>query len=379
MPDDKILILRHELHRKPEISNKEFETSKRITDFIIACLPDEVIDLSKTGKAFVFKGNETGEILMFRSELDALPITESANAEYSSTDPNAAHSCGHDGHMAILAGLAHRIAVDRPQKGKVVLLFQPAEEMEQGAKAVIEDPDFKGIEPDYIFALHNIPGEEINKILLKTGAFAAASKGLTVKLFGKPSHAAEPEKGISPANAIARIILDLNELMENKGQFTDVVLLTIIHIRLGEVSFGTTPGYAEIMMTLRAFNNQDMDFVARKSENIIKNVAQSEKLKFDISYNEDFPAVINDPGCVRLVEQSAVENNLSVKYLTAPYKWSEDFAYFTQNHKGCYFGLGAGVLHPALHSPDYDFPDEIIEAGINIFFNIYKKINFKNE
>ena len=201
MSINEIIQLRHQLHQFPELSNHEFQTAKRISEFMNQLLPDETINLGMTGKAFVFKGKEPGKTIMFRAELDALPIREATGVNYSSVNQNQMHACGHDGHMAIIAGLGQKIAINRPQKGRVVLLFQPAEEVEQGARDVVEDLAFKKIAPDYIFALHNIPGEESHKILLKSGTFAAASKGMTIRLFGKTSHAAEPENGISPANA----------------------------------------------------------------------------------------------------------------------------------------------------------------------------------
>lgn len=370
-----IIALRHELHRYPELSNKEFNTSERITAFINTFSPDEIIPLCATGKAFVFKGAEEGKTIMFRAELDALPITENPGPAYRSANTNISHACGHDGHMAILAGLAQKIAADRPLKGKVILLFQPAEEVEQGARDVVEDAAFKHIEPDYIFGLHNIPGVQSQKILLRSGTFAAASKGMTLTLTGKTSHAAEPENGISPANAISQIITRLQGLSQEKQRFTSLTLLTIIHIRMGEISFGTTPGYAEIMITLRAFENPDMEVLCREAEQIIKSVAAAERLTHDISYSEVFPALVNDEALVQMAAQAADENNFAAEYMQAPFKWSEDFSYYTQKYKGCFFGLGAGLTHPQLHHPDFDFPDDILETGINMFYTLYKNIN----
>lgn len=370
-----ITELRHQLHRYPEISNKEFRTSERITGYIRSLSPDEILEFSKTGKAFVFSGPVPGKTTMFRAELDALPITENSGVPHVSSNPGVSHACGHDGHMAILAGLARKIAGHRPKKGRAVLLFQPAEETEQGAREVVNDPRFREIEPDYIFALHNVPGFEMHKVLLKTGCFAAASQGWTVRLYGKTSHAAEPENGISPADAISRIIKHLHELRNNRRLFKDLTLLTIIHIVMGEISFGTSPGYGEIRITLRAFDDEDMKLLAQRTEIICSGIAKEEKLGCEISRGEVFPALINEPGCVKFVEQAAASAGPSVEYLDHPFRWSEDFAYFTQKYKGCLFGLGAGLNQPQLHNPDYDFPDELITTGINLFYNIYKSTN----
>ena len=373
-----VIKLRHLLHQNPEVSNNEYKTSETIIDYFKQFEPDKIIRLSKTGIAFIFEGKESGKTTMFRAELDALPINETSNRSYSSNKHNIAHSCGHDGHMAILAGLAEKVAKNRPQKGKTILLFQPAEEVEQGAKDVVDDLNFKLIEPDYIFALHNIPGEEANQILIKNGSFAAASKGMTIKLFGKTSHAAEPEFGISPANAISFIINKLNTL-SNNSSFSDLTILTIIHIVMGEISFGTSPGYAELRATLRAFENVDMTLLTELCEQIIEEVSNQENLKFEISYNEVFPATVNDPFCAEIITASAKKLNIMLKNTIKPYKWSEDFAYFTEKYNGCLFGLGSGINHPQLHNSDYDFPDDIIETGIEMFYAIYQKLNFTND
>lgn len=371
--DNNIVTLRHELHKYPEVSNAEHNTSKRILNFIKKYNPDDIIKLGETGIAFVFDGKENGKTTVFRSELDALSINEQTNMKYTSVNKNIAHSCGHDGHMAILAGFAQKISKNRPTRGKVVLLFQPAEELEQGARDIIENPKFINLKPDYLFALHNVPGFDKHKIILKKGSFASASKGMTITLTGKTAHAAEPDNGISPADAISQIIKELHELRVNKSLFNDFILLTIIHIQLGEISFGTSPGYAELRITLRAFENKDMDLLTTKCEKIIKKISKNEKLSCNISYSEVFPATVNNDICVKLVEESAKQENLDIIYIDKPFKWSEDFGYFTEKYDACYFGLGAGIIQPALHNPEYDFPDDIIETGINLFYTIYKR------
>ncbi len=370
-----VIELRHELHKHPEVSNNEYKTSERIVNFMKPLMPDEIVNLGETGKAFVFKGKESGKTIVFRAELDALPILEKNSLAYLSINPNVSHMCGHDGHMAILAGLAQKISKESHQYGKVVFLFQPAEEVEQGALDVVNDSSFKNIKADYIFALHNIPGVKKHNIVIKSGSFSAASKGMTIKLSGKTAHAAEPENGISPANAISRIINQLHKLKENKSLFKDLALLTIIHIQLGEISFGTSPGYAEIRVTLRSFENEDMALLTAHSEKIINGISKEENLECRISYSEEFPASVNDNECLGYVEESARQNNLEIETIKHPFKWSEDFGYYSQHYKSCLFGLGSGISQPPLHNPDYDFPDEIIESGINMFYGIYKKIN----
>lgn len=369
-----IIELRHLLHSEPELSNHEFDTSEKISHFFHALNPDSEVNIASTGKIFIFDGETNGTTLMFRAELDALPITEVSGVEYASENKGVAHSCGHDGHMAIVAGLAQKISQNKPHKGRVAFLFQPAEEIEQGARDVVNDPGFQSIEPDYIFALHNIPGLPKNNICTKYGSFAAASKGLTIKLTGKTSHAAEPEMGISPVHAIQHIVNELSELINNKTQFKDLTLLTFIHIQMGEIAFGTSPGYAEIRITLRAFLNEDMDFLTERVEQIIGRIAQKEKLELEMEYSEIFPALVNNDKCVEIIKQAAIENGLTSTEMEKPFKWSEDFSYYSMRYNAGFFGLGAGEETPNLHNLDYNFPDDIIESGITMFYSIYRKI-----
>ncbi|MEA3494614.1 MAG: amidohydrolase [Bacteroidota bacterium] len=376
--NQKLINIRHLLHQNPELSNQEIETAIRVSDFMKALNPDKIVNISKTGRLFIFDSNNDGKTTVFRADMDALPINEeNKTIKYLSLNKGIAHSCGHDGHMTIVLGLAQKIAENRPKKGKVILLFQPAEESEQGARDIVNDEKFNILKPDYIFALHNIPKEEKHQIIVKNGSFAAASKGMTVKLFGKSSHAAEPEKGISPADAISKIIEQLHNLRDNKTLFSDLILLTIINIKLGEIAFGTSPGYAEIRITLRAFENKDMKILTDKTEAVINKITEEENLKAEIKYSEVFPAIINNQKCFNLIKQSANINNYDIKEIDKAFKWSEDFGYYSEKYNTGFFGLGSGKNQPALHNPDFNFPDEIIETGVNLFYYIYKLINLK--
>ncbi|MEQ8526100.1 amidohydrolase [Gracilimonas sp.] len=369
-----VINLRRTLHRYPELSNLEFETSKRISSFFEPLNPDKEISISKTGKAFVFEGEEAGETLIFRCELDALPIQEKPNRAYRSSIKGVAHLCGHDGHMAIIARLGQLISQNRPKKGKAVLLFQPAEETYLGAKDVVESKEFHALSPDYIFALHNIPGVEKNTILLKKGSFSAASCGFTIKLEGRTSHAAEPQNGLNPYETATKITDQILNLANNdQSSFKDHTIATLIYIRLGEIAFGVSPGSLEMGITLRAYENDDLDLLCNKSEAIVGELAQENGLDYDWSYSEIYPATLNDPDCVDMITKSAESNKLTVQQMKHPNNWSEDFAYFTATNKGAQFGFGAGESLPPLHNPAYDFPDEIIEPSAHTFFSIYKE------
>ena len=372
---EELLNLRRSIHSEPELAGEEVVTASKIEKFISAYSPDEIIkNIGGNGLAFVFNGENKGPAVLFRAELDALPIDEINDFEYKSKYKDKGHKCGHDGHMTVLAGLAQRISSSRNFKGKVILLFQPAEETGEGAAKVLKDKKFSKLDPDYVFAFHNLPGYKAGSVIIKEGSFASASKGMIIQLTGKTSHAAEPENGINPSSAVAEIIRRYSALPGELDGAKEFVLTTIIHVRVGEKAFGTSPGYAELMATLRAYRNDDMDRLIAEAEKIASAVASDHKLKIKISYTEEFPATINEKECVEVITEAAGENGYSVNLINEPFRWSEDFGHFTKKFRGALFGIGSGENHPQLHNPDYDFPDEITPIGINMFYTIMKKL-----
>ena len=274
---DELKRLRQELHKNPELSNNESDTALRLKFFLSRCKPDDLIQgIGGEGILAVYNGAEPGPDVLFRADMDALPIIETNELNYTSVKKGVAHMCGHDGHMAILSGLAVSLSHNRPKRGRALLLFQPAEETGEGAFRALKDINMRGFNPEFAFALHNMPRYPKGAVLINHGTFAAASKGMVIKLFGKSSHAAEPEKGLSPALAVARTIEGLVQLSKSVRLFHGYVLLTVIYAKLGEVAFGTTPGYAEVCATLRAFNNEDMHLLTKFSEELVRKVAQEQ-------------------------------------------------------------------------------------------------------
>lgn len=363
--------LRRTLHANPELSGKEKETAIRIKDFLAGQAPDAIIDnIGGYGIAALYDSGREGPTVLLRADLDALPIDEVNTFPYRSQTTGVSHKCGHDGHMAILAGLSMIIKTHRPKKGRLVLLFQPEEENGQGANKVINDNKFRSIQPDYAFALHNLPGYKKNGVVVKEGPFAAASKGLIVELKGQSSHAAHPEEGHSPVSMFCELIAGMNRLPDIGGQFRDFSLLTIIHARLGEVAFGTNPGKATVMATLRTFLNSDMTTLYTKAVELARDLGEKHGIKTHISTTEEFPATINDTQATEIIRNAVSLSSAATANITEPFRWSEDFGHFSPITKSALFGIGAGQDHPRLHNHDYDFPDDIIETGISMFYHI---------
>jgi len=374
---DELSVLRHDLHKHPEISGNEYKTAKSIKAYFNRLHPDKIIDgIGGAGVAFIFSGEEDGPAVLFRAELDALPIQEDAKLAYSSQNNGIAHKCGHDGHMAILAGLGMFLHHNPPVKGRVILLFQPAEETGEGARQVLEDPKWAEIIPDYVFALHNLPGYPDGEIIMREGNFSSASVGFETILSGKTSHAAEPEKGNNPSEAIAGIIQDFQHELVQPDFYEDFVLATIVHILIGEKAFGTSAGKAIFRATLRAAQQDDFELLKKNALEVANKHALRYKLKTEMNWVEEFPVTNNTTEANKFILQAANKNGLSIKQKANSFRWSEDFGWFLQKYPGALFGLGAGENVAPLHHPDYDFNDKILQPGIDIFKDLCLQLNY---
>lgn len=374
-----LIDLRHTIHKNAEVSGKEKHTAKLIQDYLKKLNPDNLLtDIGGNGIAAEFKGEKEGPTVMIRCELDALPIVEVNDIPYKSQNEGSSHKCGHDGHMAILCGLGHLLHQFKPEAGRAILIFQPSEETGEGAQRVLDDDKFKKIEPDYIFSLHNVPGYPKGMILHRPGIFSSASRGLIVKYKGATTHASHPENGRNPALAMSHLIEELLALPQLKTSFSQAALITIIHARLGEIAFGTSPGYAEIMATVRTHKDDLMKYLSEKAEDISNKIGSIHELDVNLDWTQVFHATFNEKKSHKLVTKVAEQLDYDKKLLPQPFSWSEDFGRFTVSHKGAMFGLGSGENQPQLHNENYDFPDEIIENGSMMFFGIVDEILNEN-
>ncbi len=368
---DALIALRRDLHRRPELSNEEIETAANVAEHLSALSPDHLITgLGGQGVAAVFEGRDPGETVLLRCELDGLPIQEDSAAPHRSEVDGKGHLCGHDGHMAILCAVAHRLAARRPNSGRAVLLFQPAEETGDGARAVLADEKFINIQPDLAFSLHNFPGVEMGHVRIKQGAFACASRGARIRFTGRTAHSSQPETGVTPQNALCDFIRDASDLSRGAIGDEGFRLTTICHARLGDPSFGVLPGHAEVMVTLRSSGDAGVAALAEQCEALAARLAERDGLAVDFNYSEDFAATENDPEAVEIVTRALRDLGTPRTLMNAPMRWSEDFGLFAGAAKSAMFGIGSGVTQPALHNPDFDFPDALIRPASDIFLRI---------
>jgi len=365
----KLTNLRQKLHRIPEASGEEMKTAGLIEKELRKTKSDQLITgIGGHGIAAIYKGINPGRgmNLMIRCELDGLKIREETKLAYQSVHENRMHACGHDGHMAIVTGLAGMLDQQRPKTGSVILLYQPAEETGEGAEKVLSDPKFENLKIDRAVALHNLPGFKKGAIYIRSKTFAAASVGIRISLKGESSHAAYPAQGINPAGEIARVVESVRQINSANSKKDQLSVATVTFIKLGEEAFGISPGNGEIGVTLRAETDELLENMQAKLMDDLASIKKEFKGEITGKFTEPFAATVNDREGVKQFK-SAVEDVAKIEKLDRPFPWSEDFGVFRKKCPITLFGIGSGKKSKPLHSEYYNFDDTLIPAGIRVF------------
>lgn len=362
--------MRQELHSIAELSGEEKNTQSQLKNWLNSFGIKQFIDFDDTtGFCAVYDSGKPGSTIAFRTDTDALPIKERNVFSYRSKQEGVSHKCGHDGHMATMLELAKRLSESPLEKGRVVFIFQAEEEIGAGAKKMYQAPQFLELKIDEVYGYHNLPGEELSKVILIEPIFACASAGLKFVFQGTSSHAGEPEKAQSPLPLMETLkdeVQSLNTPLETKDFFQ----ATLVYMKLGEENYGITPGDGEMSFTIRSSTQQHFD--QKKSE--ILELANSEAsrsgLKLKTQIIDEFPSLEVDPQAVKIVEDNAKKAGLDVERRKHPFRWSEDFGYFTRQTKGTFLGLGLGENTKPLHDPEYDFNDKLLKPAADLFESI---------
>ncbi len=372
---DELTAWRRDLHRRPELAGQEAETAATVQRMLDTLSPDKVLTgLGGHGVAAVFDSGQPGPAVLLRCELDGLPIHEIGDLPYRSEKDGHGHLCGHDGHMSWLAGMARLLSRQRPARGRVILMFQPAEEDGAGAARVVADPAFAQIAPDYAFAIHNMPGMPLGDVALDAGPVTCASAGMHVSLTGRTAHASLPETGISPAPALAQLMPALTALGHGQPKDHDFTLVTITHARMGEPAFGVAPGQAELFATLRTRTDNGMEALRQQAEALARDAADACGLTLSIGYEDVFVTCNNDATATDIARRALDRLGAHVDDAALPLRGSEDFGRFGAGANLAFMLLGAGEGTATIHNPDYDFPDALITPGVRIFAAIVDEI-----
>lgn len=347
---ERIKALRMQLHTCPRLSGEEEDTARLIAAFL---RENTTLEVHLEGNRLwcAHREENAAETVAFRADLDAI----------SAPGGGVFHGCGHDGHSAILAGLA--LHLEGKTLGKNVLfLFQNGEETGAGAKP-FRDHLLAREHIDRIYGFHNLPGWPEGTIVSRPGTFACASRGFIAHVAGSQSHAAYPEQGKNPAQVLSRAVLALPGLRETVP-YDGLLMATVVGLQVGGENFGVSAGEGTLLLTLRS---EDLDALERYQSAIAGGVAEAcvqNGMTASFSIRDDFPDTVNDGALLSRARVSWQAKKLSQQLLEEPMRWSEDFGWYLKRIPGVYFGIGAGENWPGLHTPEYEFNDAILTRGV---------------
>lgn len=360
MDFERIINLRSKLHTCPELSGCESVTLGEIESFLRSFTSLHVERREGWLLAKHWEGDDLPAV-GFRADVDAIP----------DGCGGARHGCGHDGHAAILCGLALALEGRRLSKN-VCLIFQPAEEIGTGAKMICDSWDeLRTL--TRIYGLHNIPGYGRGELLVREGCFACASCGLIVRAQGSPAHAAYPEDGINPAPFLCQLALEIPGMIEAiRGDSGRMLMSTLIGLRVGGENFGLSASEGELCLTLRAHRQEDLDALIAQITDHARAACAAAGMNCTFERRDPFPDTTNDPDAVAQSRAAWDKAELPVRELAEPMRWSEDFGWYLKHVPGMFFGVGIGEDHPGLHTQEYTFDDSIIARAVEALHALLK-------
>lgn len=347
---ERMKTLRRQLHGCPRLSGSEADTAAMLADFLQAHTTLEV-HLEGNRLWCIHREPEADETVAFRADMDAIPAE----------DGTPFHGCGHDGHSAIFAGLGLWLE-GKPVGKNVLLLFQDREETGAGAKPFC-DSLLEREKIHRIYGFHNLPGWQTGCIVSRPGVFACASRGFAAHVRGSQAHAAYPEQGKNPAQVLSCAVLALNDLRQEIG-YAGLLMATVVGLQVGGENFGVSAGEGTLCLTLRSESLDALEEYQRAIEKFLRGRCAELGMEVTFAIRDAFPDTVNDDGLLARARRQWEAKKLPQQTLEEPMRWSEDFGWYLKRIPGMYFGIGAGVDAPGLHTPEYEFNDAILERGV---------------
>jgi amidohydrolase len=367
---DAAIAMRRELHEHPELSTEEFRTQKVIVERLRGLGLDDVRAIANTGVTAIVRGARPGPTVLWRADIDGLPLMEETGLPFASTN-GAMHACGHDGHTAIALALAEIIQNNRGVlSGAVRFAFQPAEERIGGARRMIEQGVMDGV--DRAYGLHLWASNPVGELLVVPGPIFAAATHIRIIIRGRGGHASAPHQTVDPIVVAAHTIVALQTVVSRAVDPQDTAVLTIGRIE-GGVRGNIIPNEVMMSGTLRTYKPAVLERMLRRIEQILHGVASAWGAEHQFDHST-LPAVVNDPDCAALVQgvaaaylgTDAVGGNRATG--------ADDMSYFLEAAPGAYFLLGAaprdaGRVHPH-HHPKFDIDEAAIPLGIEVSLRV---------
>lgn len=356
---------RHHFHQHPELSGQEAETARLVAGRLSALGLDVRTGVGGHGVIATLRGAHPGPMLALRADMDALPIREQSQVSYRSQNEGVMHACGHDGHTAVLLGVAHVLATRQEQiAGTVRFLFQPAEELGLGAKDMIAAGAMEGV--DAAVALHAWPALPVSQIGVRMGAMTASADTLEIVIHGKGAHAAYPHLSADPVIAAAQTILALQTLASREVDPVQPVVVSVTQMTAGTAP-NIIPETVRLAGTIRTHSYEVRAALPAQIRRLCEGICVAHRCRCEVTVQDGILPVINDPAIASLIAEAAGETlgRENVIALPAASMGAEDFAAYLALAPGALFRLGLGDPTP-LHAPTFDFPDAALPVGVNV-------------
>ncbi|WP_227270348.1 M20 aminoacylase family protein [Roseobacter weihaiensis] len=369
-----IAAWRQDLHAHPEVLFDTHRTSGIVAEKLSAFGCDEVVTgIGRTGVIGVIKGKSdtSGKVVGLRADMDALPIPEETGVAYASKTPGQMHACGHDGHTAMLLGAAKYLCETRNFDGRVVVIFQPAEEGGGGGREMCEDGMMDRFGIQEVYGMHNWPGLEVGQFAIRPGAFFAATDLFEIEVEGKGGHAAKPNETIDSTVVASHIVLALQTIASRNADPVDQVVVSVTGFETSSQAFNVIPQKVLMKGTVRTMSAEMRDMAEARMTKLVEGVAESFGAVAKLNYMRNYPVTVNHE--VQTDFAASVARTVSGDCAPADLVMGgEDFSFMLEERPGAYILMGNGPS-AALHHPKYNFDDEAIPAGCSWWAEIVEQ------
>lgn len=367
---------RHDLHAHPETAFEERRTSDVVAEKLQSFGLEVHRGLAGTGVVGILRNGE-GPAVAFRADMDALHMDEQTNLPHASRHQGRMHACGHDGHTAMLLGAARYLAENPSFKGSIAFIFQPAEENEGGGRVMVEEGLFDRFPVDEVYGMHNWPGLDVGRMAMRPGPMMASYDIFELTLSGKGTHAAMPHLGSDVIVAGTQIVNAWQTIPSRNTHPVDAAVVSVTQFHAGD-TWNVIPATAVLRGTTRTFRAEVQDMVERRMRDLAGAIAGAMGVEASFRYERRYPSTVNTADATEKARQAAarVVGDGAVDLDPMPSMGAEDFAFMLQKRPGCYVWLGAGPSDGGrnLHSPHYDFNDQLLPIGASYWVRLAETV-----
>ncbi|WP_300583748.1 M20 aminoacylase family protein [Marivita sp.] len=366
---------RRYLHQHPELMYDVHETAAFVVEKLRGFGVDEITTgIGRTGVVAVIKGrtDTKGRVIGLRADMDALPITEASGVDYASTVPGKMHACGHDGHTAILLGVAQYLTETRNFDGTAVLIFQPAEEGGAGGLAMVEDGLMDRWNIQEVYGLHNSPGIPVGHFAIRPGPLLASSDEFEIRVTGKGGHAAAPHEAVDTTLVAAQIVVALQSVVSRTINPVRPAVVTVGTFQTDSNASNVIAHSVRMQGTVRTLATEVRAQAEERIRALCEHTASAYGATAEVIWMPGYPVTVNHPEQTAYAVEAARAVSDHVDDDTDPILPAEDFSYMLEARPGAYMFLGNGDT-PMCHHPAYVFSDDAIPLGCSWFAELVER------